>query len=259
MAKFCTNCGKELPEGAAFCTGCGARVQEAGPAPEPAAEPAPQAAAEPAAQPVVPALVPEPEPRQEQQSQYREQPRQEEYQSPYRTEPQPQGDYPPKPEKGKKPVSTIGFMLLQLLYAIPIIGFFASLVLAIAPEKKDLKHHALASFLWKLIFIVLLIVGFVQAKKAVEVHWNEWSHSFSEAAGGAGLGDLNDIWNGLLTGDVDSILGAIDGGDLSQFQDENGVGLNELLEQYGVGSFSELIGKLESGEITEEQLERDFG
>ena len=253
MAKFCTNCGRELPEGAVFCTDCGARVEQ-----QPAAEPVAEAAA-PAAQPTAPAVAPEPEPRQEQQSQQREQPRQEEYQSPYRTEPQPQTAYPQRPVKAKKPVSTIGFMLLQLLYAIPIIGFFASLVLAIAPEKKDLKHHALASFLWKLIFIALLVFGFIQAKKTVEVHWNEWSQSFSEATGGAGLGDLNDIWNSIQSGDMDSILNSISGGDLSQFKDENGVGLDELYAQYGVSSFSELVEKVESGEISEEQLERDFG
>ena len=207
MAKFCTNCGKELPEGAVFCTDCGARAAE--PTAEPIGEAAAAmaAAAVPEVQPAAPAVIPEPAPQQEQKSQQqvREEPRQEQYRSPYQAEPQPQAAYPQKPVKEKKAVSTIGFMLLQLLYAIPVIGFFASLVLAIAPEKKDLKHHALANFLWKVIFIVLLIVGFVQAKKTVETHWNEWSSSFSEATGG--MGDLNDILNGLQNGDLDSILG----------------------------------------------------
>ena len=35
MAKFCTHCGKELPDGAAFCTECGAKTSEPSPAPQP--------------------------------------------------------------------------------------------------------------------------------------------------------------------------------------------------------------------------------
>ena len=33
---FCTNCGKQVPDGAAFCTNCGTPVKA--PAPNPAAE-----------------------------------------------------------------------------------------------------------------------------------------------------------------------------------------------------------------------------
>lgn len=34
MAKFCTHCGKELPDGATFCTECGAKTNEPSPAPQ---------------------------------------------------------------------------------------------------------------------------------------------------------------------------------------------------------------------------------
>lgn len=34
MAKFCTYCGKELPDGATFCTECGAKTNEPSPAPQ---------------------------------------------------------------------------------------------------------------------------------------------------------------------------------------------------------------------------------
>ena len=77
---FCTNCGKEIKDGAGFCTWCGAKVQkrddeapvpaekpEAAPAPVPASESeaAPTPAPEPAPEPeIAPAPVPEPTPTQ---------------------------------------------------------------------------------------------------------------------------------------------------------------------------------------------------
>lgn len=64
---FCTNCGKELPEGTMFCTQCGRPVEAAGtpgvaPAPEPAAGEASAPGAAPAPQPaaVAPAANPTP-------------------------------------------------------------------------------------------------------------------------------------------------------------------------------------------------------
>ncbi|WP_297034813.1 zinc ribbon domain-containing protein [uncultured Enorma sp.] len=64
---FCTNCGKELPEGTMFCTQCGRPVEAAAtpgvaPAPQPAAEEASAPGAAPAPQPaaVAPAANPTP-------------------------------------------------------------------------------------------------------------------------------------------------------------------------------------------------------
>lgn len=64
---FCTNCGKELPEGTMFCTQCGRPVEAAGtagvaPAPQPAAGEASAPGAAPAPQPaaVAPAANPTP-------------------------------------------------------------------------------------------------------------------------------------------------------------------------------------------------------
>jgi flagellar basal body-associated protein FliL len=57
---FCTECGKEIPDGSAFCTECGAKLTQAGP--PPAAVPPPPAATPgqvpPPAQPVVPVTKP---------------------------------------------------------------------------------------------------------------------------------------------------------------------------------------------------------
>ncbi|MBO4583828.1 MAG: zinc ribbon domain-containing protein [Clostridia bacterium] len=69
MAKFCVNCGTQLPDGTAFCTNCGTQL------------------------PVTAAPQPEPQPVQQPAPQY--QPQQQYYQ-------QPQGYYPPAPAPAKK-------------------------------------------------------------------------------------------------------------------------------------------------------------
>ena len=192
MAKTCANCGNELPVGVMFCPECGTRVNQTQtfvpPEPEPEALPAaaaaaaavapePEPAPAPAPDPVYPsAPSPAPAPRQQEREQ-----RNAGQQRPAPRQENTGGVYPgPAAQKAQKPVSTIGFMLLELLYAIPIIGFFASLVLAIAPEKKDLKHHALASFLWKVIILALLIFGAVRLGSQVQQIWNQMSQSVQQ-------------------------------------------------------------------------------
>lgn len=64
---FCTNCGKELPEGTMFCTQCGRPVEAAAtpgvaqaPQPAPEVAPVPEAASAPQPAPVTPAANPAP-------------------------------------------------------------------------------------------------------------------------------------------------------------------------------------------------------
>lgn len=178
MARFCTECGASIPDGAGYCIECGAKAPEAETVPA-------QAAA---------AAIPEPLPPVPQQ------PAREQftYEEPAQTA------YPPRtpagstaPDRGQKPVSTLAFWALKLLYAIPVVGFFASLVLAIAPENKSLKHHALATFIWRLIILGLLIFGSIKLWNNIEVHWEDFSDSFSEITDGAGFESLEDLLNGL--------------------------------------------------------------
>lgn len=235
MAKFCSNCGTMLGEGASFCPECGTPVPSASqsaylpdpvsgpenPAPveefryDPVVEPIPDLVYDPAPQPLPgaekgaaeaqplpgpaepPAAPPVPPQGNSGQDPYGYPPQQ--YSGVYASG----GEVSP----GKKPVSTIGFMLLQLLYAIPVIGFFASLVMAIAPENKNLKHHALANFLWKIILLALLIFSGIRFAHAVEKAWNEIGHNYSyhwEA------GDLNELWDSLKDGDVSGILSQLE-------------------------------------------------
>ena len=179
MSRFCTECGASIPDGAGFCIECGAKAPEAETIPDQAA-----AAAIPEPLPA----APQPEPAREQYA----------YEEPKQTV------YPPRtpagstaPDRGQKPVSTFAFWALKLLYAIPVVGFFASLVLAIAPENKSLKHHALATFIWRLIILGFLIFGSIKLWNNIEVHWEDFSDSFSEITDGNGFEDLDDLLNGL--------------------------------------------------------------
>ena len=168
------------------------------PTPEPAAQPTAQPTPEPAVQPAAQTVYP-PAPQlvaptwQSGQDPYGYPPRQ-----PVTAQP---AGVVPGPEQ--KPVSTIGFMLLQLLYSIPVVGFIASLVLAIAPENKNLKHHALASFLWKIIGLILLIVSIVLTVRVAEKVWQEIGSSYSYHWD---AGDIDDLWDSLKDGDVSGIL-----------------------------------------------------
>ena len=106
-------------------------------------------------------------------------------------------------------MSTIGFMLLQLLYAIPLVGFFSSLVLSIAPRNKNLRHHALANFLWRIIFLALFIFGCIKLKAQVDVVWDKLNQSYAETYGGHGIQSLDDLLQGLQNGSLGQIIGQI--------------------------------------------------
>ena len=207
MAKFCTNCGAELRDGAVFCTECGTRVPAAEPQPEPVPEtlPEPQPESLPISAPV-PAPEPAPAPAPVYQAQEQRQ-EQNQYQNPYQNQEPYPPTYPPQPPaKEPRAVSTIGFMLLQLLYAIPIVGFISSLVLAIAPRNKNLRHHALANFLWKIIFLVLFIFGCIRLKAKADVFWDQMNQSIIQN-GGQGIHSLDDLLQSLQDGSLEQIIG----------------------------------------------------
>jgi len=134
MAKFCTGCGKEMPDGMLFCTECGTKVlenatevsvQEAviqAPPPPPKSEPTPP--------PVQPPPV---------------------YQ-------------PPVTQAEEKFVKTSTYFWLMFLFGIPVIGFIMTIIMAFAPKNKSLKNFAKAILIWVLIGVILLvIIGIVMA------------------------------------------------------------------------------------------------
>ena len=129
MAKFCTECGKEIAQGVAFCTECGTKAP---------ADPAPtvtEAVTEAKDTNVETPVVHTP-PAQSYQAQ--------------QTYTQPAAD------PTSKVVGTGAYFGLMLLFALPIIGFIACIIMAFAPKNKNIKHFARAMLIWTVIAVVLL-------------------------------------------------------------------------------------------------------
>lgn len=148
MAKFCTSCGKEIDDGVAFCTECGTPApadtpQEALKPQETAAQPAPEAPREQEA-PAQTAFTPPPTPEPASRQQTYTQPV---YQS-------------PAPASESKVVGTGAFFGLIFLFAIPVIGWLACLIMAFAPKNKNIKHYARAMLIWLIIGLVFAVIGY---------------------------------------------------------------------------------------------------
>lgn len=144
MAKFCTSCGKEIADGVAFCTECGTKAPADTPqetaAEQTMAQPAPEAPGEQAA-PAQTAFTPPPQTEQAIQQQTYTQP------------------VPPAAQDSKV-VGTGAFFGLIFLFAIPVIGWLACLIMAFAPKNKNIKHYARAMLIWLIIGLVFAVIGY---------------------------------------------------------------------------------------------------
>lgn len=140
MAKFCTECGKEIADGVAFCTECGAK------APETTAIKA-ETVTDNASQPQT----------QTPQAYQAQQP----YQQPT---PQQTVVQTPAAEPVSKVVGTGTYYVLMLLYALPIIGIISVIVMASKAKNKNIKNFAKANLIWAIIAVILsisLIIGII--------------------------------------------------------------------------------------------------
>ena len=129
MAKFCTECGKEIAQGVAFCTECGTKAP-ADPATA-TTETVTEAKETKIETPVV-------------------------HTPPAQNYPAQQTYTQPAPDPASKVVGTGAYFWLMLLFAIPIIGQIACLIMAFAPKNKNIKHFARAQLIWMVIAIVLI-------------------------------------------------------------------------------------------------------
>lgn len=122
MARFCTECGKEVADSIAFCTECGAKLE--------ANESKTVSAPPPVTQPPPVVQVSNPPPT---------------YSS-------------PAPDKTNKVVSTGLYIGLMILFAIPIIGFIACIIMTFAAKNRNIKNYARATLIWMIIAFVLLAI-----------------------------------------------------------------------------------------------------
>ena len=129
MAKFCTECGKEIADGVAFCTECGTK------APADPVSATTETVTEAKDTKVETPVVHTP-PAQSYQAQ--------------------QIYTQPAPDPTSKVVGTGAYFGLMLLFAIPIIGQIACIIMAFAPKNKNIKHFARAQLIWMVIAIVLI-------------------------------------------------------------------------------------------------------
>ena len=161
MAKFCTECGKEIAQGVAFCTECGTK------APADPATATNETVTEAKDTKVETPVVHTPPAQNYQEQQIYTQ---------------------PAPDPASKVVGTGAYFGLMLLFAIPIIGQIACLIMAFAPKNKNIKHFARAQLIWMIIGIILaaLVIG------GIVLLVNTFSDYIAEATGGEfnGLGDL---------------------------------------------------------------------
>ena len=182
MAIFCTECGKEIAAGAAFCTECGTKV------PADPTTATTKTVTEAKDTKVEPPVVHTP-PAQSYQAQ--------------------QTYTQPAPDPASKVVGTGAYFWLMLLFAIPIIGQIACLIMAFAPKNKNIKHFARAQLIWMVIGIVLIgilvallsvltnmLMDFI--KESIGGEFSNWGDIFSNLGVLEGLAEQ--FQNGGLEG-----------------------------------------------------------
>ena len=161
MAKFCTECGKEIADGVAFCTECGTKAPA-----DPATATTETVTEAKDTKVEIPVVHTPPAQSYQAQQTYTQ----------------------PAPDPASKVVGTGAYFGLMLLFAIPIIGQIACLIMAFVPKNKNIKHFARAMLIWTIIGIIIaaLVIG------GIILLVNTFSDYIAEATGGEfnGLGDL---------------------------------------------------------------------
>ncbi len=206
MKKFCTNCGKEIQNDVAFCTECGTKAPVDSP---PALKP------ETVAEAAVTATETKVEPKVEtppavHTTQSQPQVQQQTYNpSPQTTYQQPTA-VAPAVDPTNKVVGTGTYFGLMPLFALPIIGFIACIIICFAPKNKNLKHFARANLIWAIIGLIicgLLIGGFYLLSNSLmdyinsltDGHFSGWGDLFGN------LGDLEGMTEQFGNGGLEGL------------------------------------------------------
>lgn len=190
---FCRECGALLTDGALFCTQCGTPVQpmpemevpaapEVRLAEEPAAEPVQVDIPEPAGESGWYASAPEEAAPAPQPAPAWEQPEQQMppvfYDAPRQTPPPQQPMY----SMPEKPVSPWMYVLLMLVFSIPVVGLIVTIVMVCgAASNKNIRNFAWAYIITWLIGIVLAIILLAVAVPVLAEVFNELEYIFEDA------------------------------------------------------------------------------
>ena len=217
MAKFCTECGKEIGEGVVFCTECGTKAPA-----DPATATTKTVTEAKDTKVETPVVHTPPAQSYPAQQQIPPQPPQQAYPQPQQVYAQSVYQQPiyaqPAADPTTKVASTGTYFGLMLLFALPIIGFIACIIMAFAPKNKNIKHFARAMLIWTIIGLViggLLVAGLMALS-------NVLTDLMNQATGGE-LGDLLDQFGGL--GDLLDQLG-----DLGDVMDQMG-DMQDIMDQ----------------------------
>lgn len=151
MERFCTNCGTPLAEDSIFCSECGTKYDA--PADEPLNNFVAAAAAGLSA-PSAPAPAEKPAPQPSAHN-FQKEPPQENFSS-HSNE---LGSVTSLGATRSPEVKTASYFWLMLLFAIPVIGLIALLILAFASKNKNIKHWCRAILIWILVGFILLAVS----------------------------------------------------------------------------------------------------
>lgn len=65
--------------------------------------------------------------------------------------------YPPQPQEDES-ASTAAFFWLILLFAIPFVGWIATIIMSFAPQNKSIKHFARAVLIWLILALVVVAI-----------------------------------------------------------------------------------------------------
>ncbi len=244
MARFCTNCGKELEEGMAFCTECGTKV-EVDDVTVAATQTAAAAVSQAASQTVQQSVSPTPAVVYQQPV----------YQQPVYQQPVQQTTAAVLDETNQV-VKTRKYFGLIFLYGIPVIGLLACIYMSIFPKNKNVKNFSRAMLIWAILGLILCILIWMGLKALADV----LAQMLNELGGGqlselknlfGQLGELKDVFGQL--GDLD--IGTLESmGDLGNVDLEALKGLGDLdlgaLEGLGdldLGVLEDILNMLPSG------------
>ena len=180
---FCTECGANVPEDLKFCTGCGKPMGET------------------PAQPIQP-----PPPVQKAQPQ---QPAQQPTQQPVQPKPPAEAANAAPPAGSQYAVvGVFNYIGLMLLFAIPIVGLIACLVMSFSKTNINRRNYARANLIFAIIALIISIFLIISIVSAL----NTFIEYLKEVTDNQ-LGGLKDLFDGLngLKDDLGGITDGLDG------------------------------------------------